>query len=265
MVETKVIIPNLRCQGLRHSYDNIPVLTGIDLTLQPGESLAILGRSGCGKSTLLKCLCFLEEPIAGDAELAGQFYMKEGKPLFAPWQIRSQISMVFQDYNLFPNLTVLRNMTLAVEKIQKVSPKEAIDRAKVLAIDLGIEQTLNRYPGTLSGGQAQRLALARAMILHPTVLLLDEITSALDPESIASTVSAVQQVRDLKGNEGLSIIFVTHLLGFAIGFSDYIAFLHEGQFVEMLPSRDFIKESTHDVARKFIDKSLSVLNYKTEC
>ncbi len=245
----------LNCRNLSHSYGDCPILQDVNFSIETGKTLAIMGRSGCGKSTLLRCLCLLEAPSSGEAELEGQVYMKGGCPLFAPWQIRSQIAMVFQDFRLFPNLTALRNLTLALEKTIGIPANEAKDKARFLANRLGIEEILDRYPETLSGGQAQRLALARAMLLRPRVLLLDEVTAALDPESIFSMTEAVRQVRDIDDRGGLSIILVTHILRFAIGFADNIAFLHDGKFVDLWPSKEFASKCEHPVASAFVKQA----------
>lgn len=248
--------PLLKIHGIHRAYADVPVLKGVSLDVYPGETIAIIGRSGCGKSTLLKCLSCLEDSDSGDAELEGQKFLVGGKPACMPWEIRSNIIMVFQEYNLFPNMTGLRNITLALEKVRGMTRAEAEKLANETAARLGIEQTLNRYPNELSGGQAQRLALARAMVLQPRVLLLDEITAALDPETILNVVEAIRHVRAADKRGDMAIILVTHLMRFAAEFADRVAFLHEGRIWEDLPAKEFFEKCKLPETRKFISTSL---------
>ena len=255
MAKTQMVEKRLECHNIRKSFGSVVVLSGLSFALDPGETLAIMGRSGSGKTTLLKCINFIEQPDDGDCVLEGQEYMKTGRPQFSLAQVRARIGIVFQDFNLFPNLTVLRNMTLALEKAKGLSKREAERRAREMADKLGIETTLHRYPSTLSGGQAQRVALGRAMLLEPVVLLLDEITAALDPETTHNVVKAIAEVRALDGGEGLSIIIVTHLLPFAVEFADRIAFLHDGRILEEHRSVDFIHNCEHQETKAFVSLS----------
>ena len=169
MVEATLAAARLAVSGLSCSNGQEQVLDNFALQVAPGETVAIIGRSGSGKSTLLRCLSMLQKPHAGSAALDGVEYQKDGQVLIPEWQIRKQIVMVFQNYNLFANMTAMRNITLALEKVAGVSKTDATDRAQEVARALGIEQVLDRYPDALSGGQAQRLALARAMVLQPKV------------------------------------------------------------------------------------------------
>lgn len=256
MVEKTMVSPRLTCNNLKKSYGTVEVLKGIDLEVGPGETVALMGVSGCGKSTTLKCLNFIEWPSGGDAALDMQKYMEDGKPRYSLRQIRKQIGLVFQEYNLFPNLTVERNLTLALEKSLSKEAKEAKDLAAVLAERLKIHPLLNMYPETLSGGQAQRVALARAVLLEPSVLMLDEITAALDPITTQDVVHAIEDIRSLESRQDLSIVLVTHLLPFAVHFADRIAFLHEGTILEILPSTMFINECSHKETREFVKKAM---------
>jgi len=252
MAEKKVLNTRILAHGIQKSYDDQMVLRGVDISVAQGQTLAIVGRSGCGKSTLLRCLSALEEPDDGDAFLDGQQYIESGETLFAPWEIRQNIVMVFQDYNLFPNMTGGRNITLALEKTKAISKAEAEQHARSIARKLGIEKALSRYPNTLSGGQAQRLALARAMVLQPKVLLLDEITSALDPETIINVVDAIRDLRSADTTGELTIILVTHLLRFASDFADRIAYMHDGVILEELPARDFFDSCARPETQSFV-------------
>jgi polar amino acid transport system ATP-binding protein len=247
--------PRLRLNGLRHKYggDN-QVLHGVDLQVAPGETVAIIGRSGSGKSTLLKCICVLERPEAGNAEIDGQLYLKDGKPLFAPWEIRSNNVMVFQEYNLFPNMTALRNITLALENVRHLSRTEAEERAHEVARRLGIGSLLDRFPNQLSGGQAQRLALCRALVLHPKVLCLDEITAALDAETILDVIDAIKHIRSYENNRNMAIVLVTHLMRFAVEFADRVAYLHNGQIWEDLPAKSFLTYCEKPETQQFVAK-----------
>lgn len=259
MAEKKIVEPRLAVQGLRHSYGDTPILKGVDLSINRGEILAIMGRSGCGKSTLLRCMSLLESPTDGIAELDGQQYMRSGKALFSLSEIRSQVVMVFQEYNLFPNMTALRNITLALEKTRGRSKKDAEQLAHDAASQLGLDQVLHRYPQELSGGQAQRLALARAIVLQPMVLLLDEITAALDPETLLDVVEAIRHIRKVETDGNMAIVIVTHLMRFAAEFADRVAFLDDGRIVEHLPARDFFENCRLPETQAFVSKFLSPL------
>ena len=252
MDETSLITARLNVRGLKKVYGESLVLKDVNLSVNAGKTLAIIGRSGCGKSTLLKCLCALERADEGEADLDQKPYLSSGVPLIPPWKIRSDIVMVFQEFALFPNLTGLGNIVLALEKSKRVPRKEAKDMAIATADKLGISSILDRFPNEMSGGQAQRLALARAMVLNPKVLLLDEITSALDPETIVNVIDAIRSLRQTPGNSDLSIILVTHLMRFAEEFSDRIVFLHQGETWEELPSHQFFNHCKRQETQRFI-------------
>jgi len=201
----------------------------------------------------------LQEPTAGSASLDGVEYLKNGQALIPAWQIRKQVVMVFQNYNLFPNMTAMRNITLALEKVAGAPATEAKSRALEVAQALGIEAVLDRYPDSLSGGQAQRLALARAMVLQPKVLLLDEITSGLDPETILNVVQAITELRKADASGSLAIVLVTHLMHFAASFADRICFMHEGKIQEDLPAKSFFEECQLADTRAFVSAFQSPL------
>ncbi len=244
--------PRLHAKNMSCTLGNKPVLKDAQMMLKAGETLAIIGHSGCGKSTLLRSLSLLQKCDDGRAFLDDEQYLAHGESIFVTWQIRQQIVMVFQDYNLFPNMTCLKNITLALEKTKGVRRKDAEERAFEMANKLGIDEVLHRYPESLSGGQAQRLALARAMVLQPKVLLLDEITSGLDPETIINVVDAIGELRATDSTGQLAIVIVTHLMHFAEQFADRIAFMHEGSIHEELPARDFFSNCQTEESKKFV-------------
>jgi polar amino acid transport system ATP-binding protein len=259
MAEEKIEPLRLSVKDLTCSNGDTQVLDHLDLSVTPGETLAIIGRSGGGKTTLLRCLSLLQQPSDGSTSLDGVQYMENGHATMPLWQIRQEIVMVFQDYNLFPNMTAMRNITFALEKVQGVSRIEAIQRARQMADKLGITEVLERYPGSLSGGQAQRLALARAMVLQPKVLLLDEITSGLDPETIINVVDAVTASRKADTTGKLAIVLVTHLMHFASDFADRIAFIHNGKILEELPAKTFFESCQQPETRSFVSAFQSKL------
>jgi ABC-type polar amino acid transport system ATPase subunit len=242
----------IEAKNLSKAYGAHQVLSDISLSVARGETLAIIGRSGTGKSTLLKCLSVLTQPNDGDLLLDGQQYALRGKLLFEPWEIRRKIVLVFQELNLFPNMTVLENIAFSLRKIKGLETSDAIERSRACATALEIDSVLDRYPHAISGGQAQRCALARAIVLEPHVLLLDEITSALDPESVAGVIRAIRKLRATDPSGKLAIILVTHLLRFAQEFSDTIAFMHSGRIVERLPASDFASNCTLEETRSYV-------------
>ncbi len=252
MAASPIIEPRLSVRGLSKSYGSARVLTDLNFVASPGETVAIIGRSGSGKSTLLRCLTLLDLPDSGDAYLDEQKYVASGKPLYQPWEVRRNIVLVFQDFNLFPNMTVLRNISLALEKARGLSRREAAARSEECARLLGIDHVLDRYPFSLSGGQAQRCALARAMVLEPKVFLLDEITSALDPETVVNVVEAMRGLRKADKSGRMAIVVVTHLMHFAEDFADRIAFLHDGSIHEELPAKQFFRNCEKPETQKFI-------------
>jgi polar amino acid transport system ATP-binding protein len=230
------------------------VLAGASLSVDAGEVLAIMGRSGSGKSTLLRVLALLERADVGDAWLDGAKYLTAGDPVGDPVRMRRQIAMVFQNYNLVPHMTVLRNCTLGPVRALQEAARDAEGRAMELLHALGLAKLAHRYPGALSGGEAQRVAVARALLMRPRVLLLDEVTAALDPESVYAVLNTIRKARDVAGQEGLAIILVTHLLPFAEQFANRIAFLDGGKLVEVLPGKEFARHARSEAAVSFIKR-----------
>jgi polar amino acid transport system ATP-binding protein len=207
------------------SYGDQQVLKGIDLTVGEHEAIALIGASGSGKSTLLRCIDLLEEIDDGDIFLDGAPITNPGQN---PVPIRRRLGLVFQAYNLFPHMRVIENVTLGAVRGQKVPPPEAREAGLALLARFGLEARAQDYPDRLSGGQQQRVAIARAMLTMPRALLLDEVTSALDPELVGEVLEVI---RELKG-EGMTMILATHEMSFARDVADQVCFLEDGRIVE---------------------------------
>lgn len=218
----------LRVAGVRKSFGDHVVLDGIDLTVEPGEVVCLIGASGSGKSTLLRCIDLLEQTDDGDIFL-GDLELTD--PAIDENATRARIAMVFQAFNLFPHLSVLQNLTLGPRRVKGVSKAEAVRRAHELLARVGLEAKAGAYPDSLSGGQQQRVALVRAVAMDPELLLLDEVTSALDPLLVAEVLDVIRQLKD----EGRTIVMATHEMDFARECADRIVFLAEGRIVEAGP------------------------------
>jgi polar amino acid transport system ATP-binding protein len=221
--------PVVEIKGLRKSFGTNEVLKGIDLTVEPGEVVAIIGRSGSGKSTLLRCINGLE--AFQDGSLA-----VDGKPLLhddpkAMRALRQRVGMIFQSFNLFPHLPVGRNIMLAPGLVKKKVASEAADQARRLLARVGLSDKFDAMPDSLSGGQQQRVAIARALAMEPAVLLCDEITSALDPELVGEVLRVVESLAE----DGMTLLMVTHEMSFARKVSDRLIFMHQGRVHEMGP------------------------------
>ena len=214
--------PIVDIRALRKSYGSHEVLKGIDLQVPRGEVIAIIGKSGSGKSTLLRCINGLEDFQQGELAVAGQ-PLRHGDEA-AMRALRQQVGMIFQGFNLFPHLTVGRNVMLAPTLVRKKDRKEAETQARALLERVGLAEKFDAMPDQLSGGQQQRVAIARALAMEPAVLLCDEITSALDPE----LVGEVLQVVEALAGEGMTLLMVTHEMGFARKVSDRIVFMYQG-------------------------------------
>jgi len=247
-------VDRVAVRDLRKAFDGNRVLDGIDLSVEASETVALMGRSGSGKSTLLRCIALLETPDSGDLILDDQIYASGSQLFFEPWEVRRNIVLVFQDFALFENMTILENITFALVKSRGITRRVANEHAEAMAVILGIERLLGRYPSSLSGGETQRGALARAMVLKPKVLLLDEITSALDPETVLDVTEALRAIKTLNGIDGTAIIAVTHLLDFAESFADQVAFIHAGKIHEKLPAKAFVRSCKKPETQKFVER-----------
>jgi polar amino acid transport system ATP-binding protein len=221
--------PIVDIQGLRKSFGSNEVLKGIDLAVQPGEVIAIIGKSGSGKSTLLRCINGLETFQAGTLQVQGQA-LQPGNAK-AMRELRQHVGMVFQSFNLFPHLSVGRNIMLAPRLVKARDAAAAQATAKQLLQRVGLAEKFDAWPDQLSGGQQQRVAIARALAMEPGVLLCDEITSALDPELVGEVLRVVESL----AQEGMTLMMVTHEMNFARKVSSRVVFMHAGRIHEMGP------------------------------
>ena len=234
----------IRTRNLRKYFGSNHVLRGIDLTIEDGEVLVIVGSSGSGKSTLLRCLNLLEKPTYGSVFVDD---VDITQPHVNINKIRQRIGMVFQQFNLFPNMTVLDNIKLAPKKLRKVSDRKANRRAKELLEQVGLANKANEYPQHLSGGQRQRVAIARALAMEPEVMLFDEPTSALDPEMIGEVLDVM---RDL-AKQGMTMVIVTHEMSFAREVGTRMIFLDKGDIIEDGPPKQVMDHPKTERARQF--------------
>ena len=236
----------IRTRNLRKYFGSNHVLRGIDLTIEDGEVLVIVGSSGSGKSTLLRCLNLLEKPTYGSVFVDD---VDITQPHVNINKIRQRIGMVFQQFNLFPNMTVLDNIKLAPKKLRKVSDRKANRRAKELLEQVGLANKANEYPQHLSGGQRQRVAIARALAMEPEVMLFDEPTSALDPEMIGEVLDVM---RDL-AKQVMTMVIVTHEMSFAREVGTRMIFLDKGDIIEDGPPKQVMDHPKTERARQFFD------------
>jgi len=234
---------------VKKSFGSNVVLDDVSLSISRGEAIVIAGVSGSGKSTMLRCINGLETVDSGDVRFDGQSISQARKGIFA---LRAEMGMVFQQFNLFPHKTVLDNITLGPIEVKGVSENEATERAKKLLERVGIPEKADQYPADLSGGQQQRVAIARALAMEPKLMLFDEPTSALDPEMIREVLDVM---RDL-AREGMTMIVVTHEMGFAREVCDRIVFIDEGKIVEEGSPEEFFNNAQSQRARDFVDKIL---------
>lgn len=241
----------LKVENLVKEYDGQRILDGIDLTLAQGEVVVVVGPSGCGKSTLLRCINALEPVQDGSISLHGKDIRKGSKNIT---EMRQKIGMVFQSYDLFPHMTVMKNITLAPLKVQNRSRDEVTEKAMALLKRVGLDGKADSYPSELSGGQKQRVAIVRSLIMNPDIMLLDEITAALDPEMVHEVLNVVLDLA--KGSEansgGTTMMIVTHEMAFAEAVADRVVFLDGGVIVEEDTPQEFFHHPKTERAQRFL-------------
>ena len=241
--------PLIRLEGIHKWFGNLHVLSGIDLTIQQRDVVVVVGPSGSGKSTLLRCVNMLEAPTLGKV----WFEDEEITDIRADLnEVRTHMGIVFQAYNLFPHMTAVRNITLALEKVLKMPSDEAHDRAMDQLARVGVGNKASSYPGQLSGGQQQRVAIARALAMEPKVMLFDEVTSALDPELVGEVLEVMIRL----AGDGMTMMVVTHEMGFAREVGTRMLFLDEGRVGEEGEPKDMFSRPQSDRLRQFLAKVL---------
>ncbi len=242
-------VPVLEVQGVTKAYGEVEVLRGIDLAVDEHKAVALIGASGSGKSTLLRCVDLLEEIDDGDVLLDGEVITD---PSVEPVAVRRKLGMVFQAYNLFPHRSVLDNVVLGPVRAHGVSRAEARERGRELLARFGLAGREDEHPDRLSGGQQQRVAIVRALATQPRALLLDEVTSALDPELVGEVLAVI---RDLKA-EGMTMLIATHEMAFARDVADEVCFLHEGRLLERGPADQILSAPERPETQRFLRRLL---------
>jgi ABC-type polar amino acid transport system ATPase subunit len=244
-------VPVVRAEQIRKSFGDHLVLDGIDLSVNSGDTLVIIGPSGSGKSTLLRCINLLEPLDSGQIFFEGREITGKGVDVSA---VRQRIGMVFQQFNLFPHLRVMDNLTLAVRRLRKISRDRAEAQARVLLERVGLEEKARQYPHQLSGGQQQRVAIARALMMDPHVMLFDEVTSALDPELVGEVLVVMRDLSRL----GMTMLVVTHEMQFAREVGDRLIFMDEGRVVEQGNPPDVLDSPKEERTKRFLRRSLQL-------
>lgn len=248
---TENLVPaSVTITNLHKSYGEVEVLKGINMSVAPGEVVCLIGPSGSGKSTLLRCLNLLETPNSGTIEVAGHTVTHPDVDIDA---MRRSVGMVFQQFNLFPHLTVLQNCTVAQVKVLKRSQAEAQKIAMANLEKVGLADKAQRHPDQLSGGQQQRVAIARALSMNPQLMLFDEPTSALDPETVGDVLGIMRQL----AAEGMTMVVVTHEMAFARDVADRVVFMDGGVVVEEGPAEQVIGSPQHERTQLFLSRVLN--------
>ncbi|MBV6683714.1 amino acid ABC transporter ATP-binding protein [Rossellomorea sp. RS05] len=237
----------IKGKSIHKSFGQLNVLKGIDFSVGKGEVVAVIGPSGSGKSTLLRCLNFLEEPTSGDIHFEEQLVSKKniGK-------VRQEVGMVFQHFHLFPHLTVLENVTYAPIRVKGISKDQAAKAGMELLTKVGLKEKCDEYPNRLSGGQKQRVAIARALAMEPKVMLFDEPTSALDPEMVKEVLDVMKAL----AQSGMTMVIVTHEMGFAREVADRVVFMDDGTILEEGNPVEFFSNPTSTRGKVFLEKIL---------
>ena len=241
--------PIIRITNLHKHFGRVQALTDVDLDIERGQVVVIIGPSGSGKSTLLRCINHLEKPTAGHVYIEGVDLESRSTNINA---IRAEIGMVFQQFNLFPHLTALQNVTLAQRVVRKRSQEERTKIARDLLERVGIPEKADAFPGQLSGGQQQRVAIARALAMQPKIMLFDEPTSALDPEMIKEVLDVMLDLAE----SGMTMVCVTHEMGFARAAANRLIFMDEGMIVEDTTPEELYTNPKHERTRLFLSKIL---------
>jgi polar amino acid transport system ATP-binding protein len=244
-------VPVVRLEDVRKSFGDNVVLDGVDLTVDSGEVLVVIGPSGSGKSTLLRCINLLEPLNGGRIFFEGDEITRPGANRSA---VRQRIGIVFQQFNLFPHLTVMNNLTLAARRIRKIPRGQAEARARELLARVGLTEKADQHPHQLSGGQQQRVAIARALMMEPHVMLFDEVTSALDPELVGEVLIVM---RDL-AKDGMTMLVVTHEMQFAREVGDRVIFMDGGKIVEQGAPVDVLDRPREERTKQFLRRTLQL-------
>ena len=239
-------------KGLKKNFGDLEVLKGIHTTIRKGEVVVVIGPSGSGKSTFIRCLNLLETPTEGQIIFEGSCITDKG---YAVHKHREKVGMVFQQFNLFNNLTVLENITISLTKVKKQSEEESKEKALKLLKRVGLEDKANAYPSQLSGGQKQRIAIVRALAMEPDVLLFDEPTSALDPEMVGEVL---QVISDL-ARDGITMVVVTHEMGFARKVGTRVLFMDGGQIAEQGTPEEIFEHPQNARTKEFLSKVINVI------
>ena len=239
----------IEVRGLKKSFENNEVLKGIDVDICRGDVICVIGASGSGKSTFLRCLNLLEQPSGGSIVFGGVDLMEKGVDINLH---RQKMGMVFQQFNLFPHLTILKNLTIAPMMLKGVTKEDAEAKAMELLTRVGLADRANDYPDRLSGGQKQRVAIVRALCMEPEVMLFDEPTSALDPEMVGEVLDLIKQLAD----EGMTMVIVTHEMGFAREVADRVIFVDEGIIKEEAAPEELFGAPKNPRLQDFLSKVL---------
>lgn len=239
----------IKIQGLHKSFGDLQVLKGIDYEIKEKEVICVIGPSGSGKSTFLRCINLLEEITDGTVYVGG---VKVNDPKTDINELRKEVGMVFQQFNLFPHMTVLDNITISPVKIRKMKPRDAEELAHQLLQKVGLGDKANSYPEQLSGGQMQRVAIARALAMKPKIMLFDEPTSALDPEMVKEVLDVMKQL----ALDGMTMVVVTHEMGFAREMGDRVLFMDQGYLVEEGPPEQIFSSPNSERTKAFLSKVL---------
>jgi len=239
----------IKVSNLYKNFGKLEVLKGIDTVIEKGEVVVVIGPSGSGKSTFLRCLNYLEEPTKGEIIVDG---VKLNHSQTNINRVRQEMGMVFQQFNLFPHMTVTRNVALAPIKVKKMGEREAVELAHQILARVGLSDKINAYPGELSGGQQQRVAIARALAMQPKGMLFDEPTSALDPEMINEVLDVMKDL----ARDGMTMVVVTHEMGFAREVGDRVLFMDEGRIVEEGPPEQIFSNPQNPRTQAFLSKIL---------